>query len=184
MVRLVERRRVLGPEEIDRALAEMAAEIARVLRDPNAVGLVGIRTGGVPLAERLADRLEGPLGTRPPLGRLDITLYRDDVLKGLPAPIVGPTDIPFTVGDREIVLVDDVLYTGRTTRAAIDAVMDLGRPRRILLAVLVDRGGRELPIAPDVVGARLEVGPDESVEVRLSEVQGEDAVVIRGVEGR
>ncbi len=106
------------------------------------------------------------------------------MLRGLPAPIVGPTDIPFGVADREVVLVDDVLYTGRTTRAAIDAVMDLGRPQRILLAVLIDRGGRELPIAPDVVGVRLDVASDESVEVRLSEVQGEDAVVVRGVEER
>ncbi|RMG15372.1 MAG: bifunctional pyr operon transcriptional regulator/uracil phosphoribosyltransferase PyrR [Deltaproteobacteria bacterium] len=182
MVRLVERRRALGPKEIDAALGRMAAALARRIDAPERLALVGIRTGGVPLAERLARRLAESTGHEVALGTVDITLYRDDVFRGLPTPIVGPTEIDFAVGDREIVLVDDVLYTGRTVRAAIDAVMDLGRPRRILLAVLVDRGGRELPICPDVTGVDLTVAADESVQVLLQETTGEDAVVVRGVE--
>ena len=177
---LIELRRPLEQEAIRSKIDEMAKAIAGLCPDPAALVLIGIRTGGVPLAERLAGRLEKMLGKRPPLGRLDITLYRDDVFRGLEQPQVGPTDIGFQLGDKFVVLVDDVLYTGRTVRAAIDALMDFGRPRRILLAVLADRGDRELPIAADVVGERVEAGPDETVEVRLQETAGEDAVLVMG----
>lgn len=175
-----ERRRPLDAEGIEVALDAMAQRILE-LRNPEAeLVLVGIRTGGVPLAQRLAERLSGSLGKRLPLGTLDITLYRDDVFEGLENPVVGPTQIDFSVRDRSVVLVDDVIYSGRTVRSAIDALMALGRPRRVLLATLVDRGGRELPIQPDVVGITLDVAPDESVRVRLTETDGEDAVVVSG----
>ncbi len=177
---LIERRRLLDGEAIEERLERMAREIAALCSDPTSLVLVGIRTGGVPLAERLAGRLGQELGITPPLGLLDITLYRDDVFRGLEQPHVGPTEIGFRLGDKLVVLVDDVLYTGRTVRAAIDALMDFGRPRRILLAVLVDRGGRELPIAADVVGAKVEAAADETVEVRLVETAGEEAVLVMG----
>jgi pyrimidine operon attenuation protein / uracil phosphoribosyltransferase len=178
--RLALRRRLLDGKAIERRLDEMAEAIVSACPEPSALALVGVRTGGVPLAERLARRIEAATGVAPPLGRLDITLYRDDVFRGLEQPEVGPTEIDFRLGDRFVVLVDDVLYTGRTVRAAIDALMDFGRPRRILLAVLVDRGGRELPIAADVVGEGVEAGADETVEVRLGKSRDEDAVVVMG----
>ena len=181
---LVERRRLLEKEEIHARIDQMAAGIAKRCPDPEALVLVGIRTGGVPLAERLQRRLASRLDVHPPIGILDITLYRDDFFRGLEQPQVGPTNIGFPLGDRFVVLVDDVLFTGRTVRAAIDALMDFGRPRRVLLAVLVDRGGRELPIAADVVGQRVEASNDETVEVRLVETAEEDAVVVMGERAR
>ena len=132
------------------------------------LAVVGIRRGGVHLAERLRRELSAA-GGEVPIGTLDIALYRDDLSERAPAPLVGPTVIDFSVTGKTIVLVDDVLYTGRTVRAALDELVDFGRPRRVLLAVLVDRGGRELPIAADIVGARLEVPEAEQVEVRLTE---------------
>lgn len=177
---LIERRRPLDGDAIEQRLDDMARSIAAMSPDPKRVVLVGVRTGGVPLAERLQKLLERELGVTPPIGSLDITLYRDDVFRGLEQPQVGPTEIGFPLGDRLVVLLDDVLYTGRTVRAAIDALMDFGRPRRILLATLVDRGGRELPIAADVVGEHVEAAPDETVEVRLKETAGEDAVLVMG----
>jgi pyrimidine operon attenuation protein / uracil phosphoribosyltransferase len=128
-----------------------------------------VRRGGVHLAKRLRRDLAQVTGKEVPLGTLDIALYRDDLSERASAPVVGPTDIKFPVTGKTIVLVDDVLYTGRTVRAALDELVDFGRPRRVLLAVLVDRGGRELPIAPDVFGVRLEVPEPEQVEVRLVE---------------
>ncbi len=177
---LIEKRRYLEGGRINAKLDEIAKSIIEQVSDPKDVVLVGIRTGGVPLAERLRKRLKKTTGVETPLGILDITLYRDDVFRGLEQPEVGPTKIDFVLGDRLVVLVDDVLYTGRTVRAAIDALMDFGRPRRILLAVLVDRGGRELPIAADIVGERVEARSDETVEVRLAENDGDDAVVVMG----
>ena len=173
----------MGPADIDRALDAIAEGLVTEAGG-RPLALVGVRTGGVPLAERLATRVAGRTGTRPPLGVLDITLYRDDVFRGLEQPEVGPTDIAFPVGNRVLCLVDDVLYTGRTVRAALDELMDFGRPRRVLLAVLVDRGGRELPIQADLVGAVLEVAPDESVQVRLKETHGTDEVMVLGEEAR
>ena len=125
---------------------------------------------GVPLANRLAERIAATTGAQVPLGMVDITLYRDDVFIGLPQPVVGRTELDFDVTDYTLVLVDDVLYTGRTVRAALDAVMDFGRPRSIRLAVLVDRGHRELPIAADVVGSVVETTREQSVEIELTEL--------------
>jgi pyrimidine operon attenuation protein/uracil phosphoribosyltransferase len=134
----------------------------------------------VHLAERLRSLIGQAAGSPPPLGTLDIALYRDDLAERGSAPVVGPTDIRFPVQGRTIVLVDDVLYTGRTIRAALDELVDFGRPRRVWLAVLIDRGGRELPIAADFAGARVEAGAGEDVQVRLAEAGGgEDAVVVR-----
>jgi pyrimidine operon attenuation protein/uracil phosphoribosyltransferase len=178
---LVVRRELLDGPGMARALRRIALEI--VERNAGSAGLVliGIRTAGVPLAARLA-RLMAEVGEAPspPLGAIDITLYRDDVFEGLPKPEVGKTDIPeHTIEKRTVVLVDDVLYTGRTIRAALDALMDYGRPKGVQLAVLVDRGHRELPIQPDYVGLTVPTGRDESVKVTLAELGDADRVVLR-----
>jgi pyrimidine operon attenuation protein/uracil phosphoribosyltransferase len=159
----------------------MAHEIVERNAGAGAPLFVGIRTAGVPLAERLARYVEeiGELG-RPELGAIDITLYRDDVFEGLPKPEVGSTELPgHSIVGRTIVLVDDVLYTGRTIRAALDALMDYGRPRAVQLAVLVDRGHRELPIQPDYVGLTVETSRVQSVKVTLAELGATDRVVLR-----
>ena len=169
----------MNSDGIERALKRMAREIVERARGGE-LAIVGIRRGGVHLAERLRRDLEEATGQKLPLGTLDIALYRDDLSERASAPVVGPTDIRFSVTGKTIVLVDDVLYTGRTVRAALDELVDFGRPRRVLLAVLVDRGGRELPIAPDMVGARLEVPEAEQVEVQLVEAgAAEDQVIVK-----
>jgi pyrimidine operon attenuation protein/uracil phosphoribosyltransferase len=168
----------MNADAIQRAVRRMAREIAE-RAGPGELAIVGIRRGGVHLAERLRRELAAS-GKEPPLGTLDIALYRDDLSERAAAPVVGPTDIPFSITGKTIVLVDDVLYTGRTVRAALDELVDFGRPRRVLLAVLVDRGGRELPIAADVTGAQVAVPEAEQVEVRLTEGgAAEDAVVVK-----
>ncbi len=179
MTELVERRRVMDEAGMRRAIRRIAHEIVERAGDTDRLALVGVRTRGVPLARRLAQVIAEAEGVGVPVGELDITLYRDDVFDGLAAPEVRPTLLPFEVEGRTVVLVDDVLYTGRTVRAALDALMDWGRPRRICLAVLVDRGHRELPIHADFVGATVETTRDESIAVRLSETDAEDAVVLR-----
>jgi pyrimidine operon attenuation protein/uracil phosphoribosyltransferase len=156
---------LIDPDAIGRGLRRVAGEIAERGRGVKDLALVGIRRGGEPLAARLAELLQGIEGSAPPIGSIDITLYRDDAATALPNPRIGPSKIPFGVDGRRVVLVDDVLYTGRTIRAALDALLDYGRPRRIELAVLIDRGGRELPIQPDYVVKKVEVGDDERVEV-------------------
>lgn len=170
--------------DIERAVARLAGQIAERARASGAAGslaIVGIRRGGVHLAARLRKALAGALGQDPPIGTLDIALYRDDQADRGVSPVVGPTDIRFPVQGRTIVLVDDVLYTGRTVRAALDELVDFGRPRRVWLAVLVDRGGRELPVAADFVGATLQVEEGQDVQVRLREGgAAEDAVVVTG----
>jgi pyrimidine operon attenuation protein/uracil phosphoribosyltransferase len=143
------------------------------------VALLGIRTGGVPLAERLQQRIAAIEGHMIPTGILDITLYRDDWSKLSQHPIVRKTEIPFSIDDKHVILVDDVLYTGRTIRAAMDALMDLGRPQTIQLAVLVDRGKRELPIQPDFVGLSLQTTAEEHVHVYLNEIAGRDEVILQ-----
>jgi pyrimidine operon attenuation protein/uracil phosphoribosyltransferase len=169
----------MNAEAIERALRRMAREIVDRARGGE-LAIVGIRRGGVHLAQRLRRELSQVTGGDVPVGSLDIALYRDDLSERAASPVVGPTDIPFPITGKTIVLVDDVLYTGRTVRAALDELVDFGRPRRVLLAVLVDRGGRELPIAPDVVGALVEVPDAEQVELRLREAgDAEDAVVVR-----
>lgn len=170
---------VLDKEAIRRTLARMAAEI--VERDGDQIMLVGIHTRGIPLARRLARFIADATGREVAVGSLDITLYRDDIGPWRPAhtqPVLKETVLPATIDGRVLYLVDDVLFTGRTVRAALGTLIDYGRPRAVRLAVLVDRGHRELPIAADVVGKVLATDRDQDVQVHLSEVDGEDAVVI------
>jgi pyrimidine operon attenuation protein/uracil phosphoribosyltransferase len=157
---------ILDPSAIDQGLRHVAEAIAVRSSSGEPVALVGIRRGGEPLAERLADLLLTLQGERPPVGSLDITLYRDDAATALPNPRIGPSHIPFAVEGQRVVLVDDVLYTGRTIRAALDALLDYGRPKRIELFALIDRGGRELPIAADYVVETVSVPAEARVEVR------------------
>ncbi len=168
--------------DIDRAVARLAGEVAERARAEGAergLAIVGIRRGGVHLAGRLRARLAKLIGQEPPVGTIDIALYRDDLDEKGAVPVVGPTDVRFPVAGKTIVLVDDVLYTGRTVRAALDELVDFGRPRRVWLLVLVDRGGRELPIAPDFVGARITVDDRDDVQVKLTESGApEDAVIV------
>ena len=170
---------------IARALTRIAHEIVERNRDMAPLALVGIRTRGVPLARRLAANLRDIVGRDVPLGALDITLYRDDLMRHTvgPQPLLRHTEIPFSIDDRRILLVDDVLYTGRTVRAALDALVDFGRPRAIQLVVLVDRGHRELPIKADYVGRNVPTAVDESVRVRLVDTDAVDEVAIRTATG-
>lgn len=175
----VRERIVMDGQDIERAIKRVARELLERSQEAE-LAIVGIRRGGVHLAERLRRELVATTRREIPLGTLDIALYRDDLSERASAPVVGPTEIQFPVTGKTIILVDDVLYTGRTVRAALDELVDFGRPRRVLLAVLVDRGGRELPIAPDAVGARLEVPETEQVEVQLVESGvPEDRVVVK-----
>ncbi|MBI4507985.1 MAG: bifunctional pyr operon transcriptional regulator/uracil phosphoribosyltransferase PyrR [Deltaproteobacteria bacterium] len=176
---LVERRELLDEAGIARVLRRIAHEIVERNAGVSEIALVGIRTGGLFLAERLRRLLKDAEGVEPPLGAVDIALYRDDVFVGLPRPEVGPTELPFSLSGKTIVLVDDVLYTGRTVRAALDALMDFGRPRAVQLAVLVDRGHRELPIQADYVGHKIDTTRKESVRVMLRERGEPDRVVLR-----
>ena len=165
---------------IERSLARIAHEILERNRGLEALALVGVRTRGVPIARRIARALREITGHEVPTGALDITLYRDDLMRHAvgPQPLVRRTEIQFSIDNRKILLVDDVLYTGRTTRAALDALIDYGRPRAIQLIVLVDRGHRELPIKADYVGKNLPTSLEESVQVRLQEIDGVDEVVL------
>jgi pyrimidine operon attenuation protein/uracil phosphoribosyltransferase len=174
-----ESKSVLGPEEIRRALTRIGHEILERTDGASDVVLLGIPTRGVPLARRLAARLDQTEGVRVPVGSLDITLYRDD-LRLRPARTLGHTEVPGSgIDGMVVVLVDDVLYSGRTVRAALDALGDLGRPRAVQLAVLVDRGHRELPIRPDYVGKNLPTSKREAVRVLLTETDGEDSVTLQ-----
>ena len=168
---------IMTAEEVRRALSRIAHELLERNRGGRDLVLVGIRTRGVPLAQRLAERLLSFEGLEVPVGALDIALYRDDVFSRGPV-LAQATSVPTNVDDRVVVLVDDVIFTGRSIRAAMDAVMDLGRPQRIQLAVLVDRGHRELPIRADYVGKNVPSSSSEQVHVRLTEVDGRDEVVI------
>ncbi len=173
---------VMDADRMSRSLARIAHEIIERNRGTEDLALVGIRTRGVPIARRLADLLRGINGVEVPTGALDITLYRDDLMRHAigPQPIVRKTEIPFSIDDKRILLVDDVLYTGRTIRAALDALIDFGRPKAIQLVVLVDRGHRELPIKADYVGKNLPTSLSQSVQVRLAEVDGRDEVEVEG----
>lgn len=171
---------VMDRGQIQRALTRIAHEILEANRGTENLRLVGIRTRGAPLAKRLAQRIEEIEGRPCPVGILDITLYRDDLTTIARQPLVRRTEIPFSIDERTVVLVDDVLFTGRTVRAALDALMDLGRPRRIQLAVMIDRGHRELPIRADFVGKNVPTARDEIVAVLLDETDGDERVVIYG----
>ena len=169
---------ILDSEGIRRALTRIAHEIIERNKGTENLALVGIRSRGVPLARRLAQRILQIEGREVPVGMLDITLYRDDLDTLSPHPQVHRTEVHFPVEGKTLVLVDDVIFTGRTIRAALDAVMDLGRPRLIQLAVLVDRGHRELPIRPDYVGKNVPTSSKEDVSVLMEETDGEDKVII------
>jgi pyrimidine operon attenuation protein / uracil phosphoribosyltransferase len=167
---------LMDPQEVTRALTRIAHEIIERNKGTDDLALVGVHTRGVPIAERLADLIERFEGVRPRTGKLDITLYRDDLTEIALQPIVRKTEVPFDVSGMRIVLCDDVLYTGRTARAALDALVDMGRPGVIQYAVLVDRGHRELPIRADYVGKNVPTRRIEVVKVRLEEVDGVDGV--------
>jgi pyrimidine operon attenuation protein / uracil phosphoribosyltransferase len=170
-------KKLLGADDIRRAVARLAHEVVERNQGVESVVLVGLRTRGLPLARRLQQRILEFEGVEVPLGELDITLYRDDVHQRAPRPL-SPTSIPVDISDKTVVLVDDVLYTGRTIRAALDALIDLGRPRAIQFVCLVDRGHRELPIRPDYVGKNVPTSKQEKVAVRLEEIDGVDEVVL------
>jgi pyrimidine operon attenuation protein/uracil phosphoribosyltransferase len=173
---------VMDADRMNRALTRIAHEILERNRGLDDIALIGIRTRGVPLARRIARSLHDINGDDVPTGALDITLYRDDLMRHPvgPQPRVRRTEIQFSIDDRKILLVDDVLYTGRTIRAALDALIDFGRPQAIQLVVLVDRGHRELPIKADYVGKNLPTSLKQSVQVRLQEIDGTDEVLIEG----
>ena len=176
----------MAADQIARSVTRIAHEIVERNRTLDDLALVGIRTRGVPIARRLSSVLHDITGVAVPTGVLDITLYRDDLMRHPvgPQPVLRKTEIEFSIDDRRILLVDDVLYTGRTTRAALDALIDFGRPRSIELVVLVDRGHRELPIRADYVGRNLPTSLRESVQVRLEEVEGLDEVVLEDASDR
>ena len=171
---------VLDADRISRTLTRIAHEILERNRGVDELALVGIRTRGVPIAKRLARAIRDINRHDVPTGALDITLYRDDLMRHAvgPQPLIRKTEIPFSIDDKKILLVDDVLYTGRTIRAALDALIDFGRPKAIQLVVLVDRGHRELPIKADYVGKNIPTSPAQSVQVRLLEIDGRDEVEI------
>ncbi|MGD8858651.1 MAG: bifunctional pyr operon transcriptional regulator/uracil phosphoribosyltransferase PyrR [Myxococcales bacterium] len=169
--------KVLDADAVARSIRRVAHEIVERTRGTVELGLIGVRRGGVPIAERIAAEIARAEGREVPVGAVDISLYRDDAAIALPDPKIGPSSIDFDLRGREVVLVDDVLHTGRTVRAAIDCVLDYGRPRRIWLAVLCDRGGRELPVAADFVGRVLDVPEDQLLEVTAEGGDGDGAVI-------
>ncbi|PTA66808.1 bifunctional pyr operon transcriptional regulator/uracil phosphoribosyltransferase PyrR [Deinococcus arcticus] len=173
---------ILTPDEVRRALTRIAHEIIERNKGAEQLALIGVHTRGIPLAARLAQKLSELEGVAVPTGMLDITLYRDDLSEVAQQPIIRETQVPFDLRDRRVVLVDDVLYTGRTVRAALDALIDLGRPAGIQLAVLVDRGHRELPIRADYVGKNLPTAAGEVVKVKVQETDGVDSVELWDLE--
>jgi len=176
--RTTEQKTVLTARAVERTLRRMADEIIELNDGTQNLIIVGIQRRGVQLAGRISALIQERENESVLQGSLDITLYRDDLETVGPRPVVGPTDIPWDVDGRNVVIVDDVLYTGRTVRAALDELADFGRPAHISLAVLIDRGGRELPIQPDVVGKKVAVEPGERVDVLVEELDGRTAVVI------
>ena len=174
----MKRKTILDAAGIQRTLGRLALEIAERLQGCEGVVLIGIHRRGVPLARRVADKLKQVEKVQVPVGTLDINLYRDDFSSAGAAPVLRGTQVDFDIEGRRVVLVDDVLFTGRTIRAALDALVDLGRPSRVQLAVLVDRGHRELPIQADYVGLSLNTRREDHVELRLKEIDGEDALLL------
>jgi pyrimidine operon attenuation protein/uracil phosphoribosyltransferase len=175
---IVEKTQLMTATEIDRTLQRVAHEIVEKSGGTSNLALIGIRRRGVPLARRIAQAMRGIDGVDVPVGILDITLYRDDLSKVAPQAVLQSSEIPFTVDDKDLVLVDDVLYTGRTIRAAMNGLFDLGRPKRVRLCVLIDRGHRELPIEASFVGRNVQTSDMEIVEVRLNEIDKEERVML------
>ena len=173
---------ILSSDEMRRALTRIAHEIVERNRGAENLAIIGVHTRGIPLAERLAAKLSELEGVEVPQGRLDITLYRDDLSEVARQPIIRETQVPFDLAHRRVILVDDVLFTGRTVRSALDALIDLGRPEGIQLAVLIDRGHRELPIRADYVGKNLPTAKHEIVKVKLQETDGIDIVELYEME--
>ena len=169
---------VLDARGMDRTLRRMADQIVELNSGTDNLVIVGIQRRGVQLAERIVRIIKANEGVDVASGALDITLYRDDLQTVGPRPVVGATTLPWTLDDQKVVIVDDVLYTGRTVRAALDELADFGRPARIALAVMIDRGGRELPIHADVIGRTIEVGLGQRVDVLVEELDGRDEVVV------
>jgi len=174
-----DKKQLMSATEIDRTLQRLAHEIVEKSGGTTNIGLIGIRRRGVPLASRIAEKIKEFEGRAPAEGCLDITLYRDDLSTVASHPVVGSTEIPVDINGKVAVLIDDVLYTGRTVRAAMDALIDFGRPRTIQLAVVIDRGHRELPIRADFVGKNVPTSKKEVIGVKLQEIDGVDSVVIK-----
>lgn len=179
MEKLEQKAIVMDEPAMRRAMTRIAHEILEHNEGAEGVGLVGIVSRGVPLAEILSREIESIEGFRPPVGQLDISFYRDDISRSI-APVLHATNIPFDIDRHDIVLVDDVLYTGRTVRSALDALIDMGRPRTVQLAVMVDRGHRELPIRADYVGKNVPSSRSEEIRVYLKELDGDNSVTIWG----
>ena len=171
---------IMDSETVSRTISRITNQILERNKGAAEIAVIGIRTRGIHIAERIVNQVEKLEGIRPPLGTLDITLYRDDFRRKSEWPKVQKTHIPFPVEDKNVILVDDVIYTGRTTRAAIEAIMDYGRPASIQLVAFVDRGHRELPIQADYVGSKIVTLQSETVEVHLEETDGKDEVVVVG----
>jgi pyrimidine operon attenuation protein/uracil phosphoribosyltransferase len=175
---VVEKSQVMSATEMDRTVQRLAHEIVEKTGGTKDLALIGIRRRGVPLAQRIASAIRGSEKADVPVGTLDITLYRDDLSKIAAQPVLHSSEIPFGVDDKDLLLVDDVLYTGRTVRAAMNGLFDLGRPQRIRLCVLIDRGHRELPIEAAFVGRRIETSDTEIIEVRLNEIDSQERVML------
>ncbi len=178
MADIYEKSLLLDDSSIQRALTRIAHEIVERNKGLDNLVLIGIQRRGVPMAQRIAAILGTIEGGKPPVGILDITFYRDDLSKLSAHPIVNGTDIPFNINDKKVVLIDDVLYTGRTVRAGIEAIFDMGRPAAIQLAIMVDRGHRQLPLRADYVGKNVPTSNTESIHVELAEIDGRDRVVL------
>jgi pyrimidine operon attenuation protein/uracil phosphoribosyltransferase len=168
---------IMEKDDINRAINRMAAEIIDKNKGTKDLVIIGIRTRGVLVAERLAKVIEKLENTKIEMGALDITLYRDDIGMSEKMPVLKKTEIPFNIFNKTIILVDDVLYTGRTVRAALDAIIDFGRPKKIQLCVLIDRGNRELPIRPDYVSKKISTNYEDKIEVHFEEIDKEDSII-------
>ena len=177
-MRIIEKRQLMSADEIRRTLERLAHEIVEKSGGAKDLALIGVRRRGIPLAERLAKSIRTSSKAEIPVGTLDITLYRDDLSTVAPQPVVQSSEISFPVDDRDLLLVDDVLYTGRTVRAAMNGLFDLGRPRRIRLCVLIDRGHRELPVEASFIGRAVETTDAEIIEVRFNEIDHEERVMV------
>lgn len=176
---MIEKAKIMDEKAIARAITRISHEIIEKNKGIENIILIGIKTRGIPIANRIANKIEQIEGSKVLTGEMDITLYRDDLKKIQPEPVINGTDIKFDINDKTVVLVDDVLYTGRTVRSALNALMDIGRPKTIQLAVLVDRGHRELPIRADYVGKNVPTSKQEIISVELMEIDEEDSVKIK-----